>query len=236
MHTHTPLLPRATLPTAHPNKADNAAHAHCLCCSAPHLLWNTVARLLPSSAQQQAQLHAGKAIPHSMITYLGLSHLRAFTQAPLAFFLTLFPSSIPSLGFLSSTHASLQLLSFSCHLVHIGSLPDHFLQAPRLHSPGIQSSSSFLEILLVPLAGPTMAMLKQPRHTKDSSQPASRSWQSHPFPVPSTPLAEAFFTRFNWTPPAATPQPPTAKSFPADQGIILQLTSSMAPTSVEMRY
>ena len=87
MHTYICFLWRATLPTAHPNKAfENAAHAHCPLLS-PHLLCNTVARLLPSSAQQQAQLCAGKAIPHSMITYLGLSHLRAFMQAPLGFFL-----------------------------------------------------------------------------------------------------------------------------------------------------
>lgn len=117
MHTHIPFLSRATLPTAHPNEAfENAAHARCLCCSAPICCVTQSPGFCPLLSSRLNS--AGKAIPHSVITYLGLSHLRAFMQAPLGFFLISLISLQRSFSASCPPHNPfLWLLSFSCRLV-----------------------------------------------------------------------------------------------------------------------
>lgn len=209
-----PLLPRDTLPTAHPNKA-TMPHMLTVSAAQPPLLWNTVARLLPllcSAAGSTPCWQSHSTFNDYLLGPVTFEGLHAENAPWLSPPFPLFPSAF-LLGLLSSTCFSPASL-LSCHLVQAAFLII-FCEHRRLHSPGIQSSSSSCRDSSGSLGWSHHGHPKAARHTKDSSPTSLQVWQSHPFPVPSTPLAGGlpFSPASTGLPPAAAPQPPLPSLF-----------------------
>lgn len=187
----------------------------------PHL-WrrnHSLCSFCPPLLQQQAPTPCWQS--HSTFNdyLLGPVTLRAFTACIFSSF-PLFPSSIPSRP--SVLHTCFSPASrFSCHLVQAAFL---IISAGTANSTVLASNLRRLPQNSSGSLGWFMAMLKQP--VTGALSMASRSGSPNPFPVPSTPLAEAFLSHpSNWTPLQLQPHsPPLPSLFPADQGIILQLT------------